>query len=157
MQKHVFINIGSNLGNRRMNLSRAVAAIEKEFGWFELSHTVESAPWGFESPNAFLNVGMMFLSDLEPHEILRCLQDIEWRLSPGAHRNPDGTYADRAVDIDIIAIDDIVVDSPELKIPHPMMHKRSFVLEPMQELAPFWEHPLLHATPGQLLASLGEE
>ena len=152
--RHVFLNIGSNLGNRRMNLSRAVAAIEKEFGYFELSHTVESEPWGFDSPNGFLNVGMMVISDLEPLEILHCLQEIEKKLNPASHRNPDGSYADRYIDIDIIAIDDLIVDTPELTLPHPRMDKRSFVLEPLAELAPFWRHPILHRTPSQLLSLL---
>lgn len=153
---HVFLNIGSNLGDRRRNLSRAVGAIEKEFGYFELSHVVESEPWGYESPNPFLNVGMMILSDLEPQEVLHKLQAIERSLSPAPHRNPDGSYADRVVDIDIIAIDSLVMDTPELQLPHPRMEERRFVLEPMAELAPFWVHPLLHRTPAELLQHIAD-
>lgn len=151
---NVFLNIGSNLGNRRMNLSRAVAMIEKEFGYFELSHTFESEPWGYESTNSYLNVGMMIISDLPPADILRVLKEIEKKISPDSHRDSGGGYLDRTIDIDIIAIDDLVVDTPELKIPHPRMHERRFVLEPMAELAPFWVHPLLGKTPSQLLASV---
>lgn len=153
---HVFLNIGSNLGDRRRNLSRAVGAIEKEFGYFELSHVVESEPWGYESPNPFLNVGMMILSDLEPQEVLHKLQTIERSLSPAPHRNHDGSYADRLVDIDIIAIDSLVMDTPELQLPHPRMAERRFVLEPMAELAPFWVHPLLHRTPAELLQHIAD-
>ena len=150
----IFLNIGSNLGNRRMNLSRAVAAIEREFGYFELSHTLESEPWGYESSNAYLNIGMMILSDLEPLEVLHKLQAIEKEISPDSHRNSDGSYADRHIDIDIIAIDDLVINTPELQVPHPRMTERRFVLEPMAELAPFWEHPILKKTPGELLREL---
>ena len=150
----VFLNIGSNRGDRRRNISRAVAAIEKEFGYFELSHSVESEPWGFESSNPFINIGMMILSDLTPIEILHKLQDIERRLSSTSHRNPDGSYTDREIDIDIIAIDEIVIDSPELQIPHPHMAQRRFVLDPLAELAPFWTHPILRKTPTQLLSAL---
>lgn len=152
----VFLNLGSNLGDRRMNISRAVAALEKEFGYFELSHIIESEPWGFESENAFLNLGLMVVSDLPPLEILHRIKKIEQDLGSTSHRNPDGTYSDRIIDIDIIAIDDMVIDTPELKIPHPRMHERRFVLEPMAELAPFWTHPLLNLTPPQLLALLPE-
>ena len=151
---NVFLNIGSNLGDRRKNLSRAVAAIEKEFGYFELSHAVESKPWGFYSDNDFLNIGMMIISDLQPLEILRKLQEIEREMGSESHRNPDGTYTDRLIDIDIIAIDDIVIDTPELQIPHPRMAERRFVLEPMAELARFWTHPVLKKTPGEMLHEL---
>lgn len=151
---NVFLNIGSNLGDRRRNLSRAVAAVEKEFGYFELSHTVESQPWGYDSDKPYLNVGMMVISDLAPLEILRRLQEIEKNLSSAPHRNADGSYADREIDIDIIAIDTLRLESDELTVPHPRMHERRFVLEPMQELAPFWEHPVLQKTPFQLLREL---
>ena len=153
---NVFLNIGSNLGNRRMNLSRAVAAIEKEFGYFELSHTLESEPWGYESDHPYLNVGMMIISDLPPTKILHKLKEIEKAFSPESHRNPDGTYADRVVDIDIIAIDYMVIDSHELQVPHPRMAQRRFVLEPMVELAPFWSHPVLNKTPGEMLSELNQ-
>ena len=133
---HIFLNLGSNLGDRRHNLSRAIAAIEKEFGYFELSHTVESEPWGYDSPNPYLNVGMMIISDLEPLEILHKLQAIERSINPASHRNPDGSYADRYIDIDIIAIDDLVIDTEELTVPHPRMMEREFVITPMMELAP---------------------
>lgn len=154
---HVFINIGSNIGNRRMNLSRAIAAIEKEFGYFELSHTVDTEPEGFDSDHRFLNVGMMFISDLEPVEILHKLQAIERSISPASHRNADGSYADREIDIDIIAIDEIKMESEELLLPHPRMDRRRFVLEPLAELAPGWRHPDSSLTASQLLANLSCE
>ena len=154
---NIFLNLGSNLGDRRKNLSRAVAAIEKEFGYFELSHTVQSQPWGYESENEFLNVGMMIISDLSPLDILHKLQAIEKSLGSDSHRHRDGTYADREIDIDIIAIDDMVVDHPELQLPHPRMHERSFVLEPMAELARFWVHPVLKQTPGEMLWELNRK
>lgn len=152
--KTVLLNIGSNLGDRRRNLSRAVAAIEKEFGYFELSHTVETAPQGFDSPNSFLNIGMMVSSELEPLEILRRLQAVERSISPEPHRKEDGTYADRIIDIDIIAIDDIQMHTEELTLPHPRMHERRFVLEPLEEIAPGWRHPESGKTPREMLWEL---
>ena len=150
----VFLNIGSNLGNRRINLSRAVAALEKEFGYFELSHSVESKPEGFDSQNEFLNIGMMINTDLDPLEVLQITQRIEKEISPENHRNPDGSYRDRTIDIDIIAIDDKVIDTDALKIPHPRMAERRFVLEPLAELAPFWTHPLTGLSPAEMLRNL---
>lgn len=152
--KTVFLNIGTNLGQRRINLSRAVSALEKEFGYFELSHAVESLPEGFESPNKFLNIGIMVTTDLAPEEVLEKIREIERSISPASHRKADGSYADRVIDIDIIAIDNMVIDTPELQVPHPRMSERRFVLEPLAELAPFWVHPVLHASPGELLSRL---
>lgn len=139
-----YINIGSNLGDRRMNLSRAVSAIENRFGWFELSHSVESEPWGFESPHKFMNIGMAFISEDSPEEVLKVLQEIERKLSPEPHRNADGSYADRSVDIDIMAAEVfdpatgqsalVRVATPELTLPHPHLDERPFFLEPFREL-----------------------
>ncbi len=129
-----YINIGSNLGNRLMNLTRAVSAIEKKFGWFELSHHIESEPWGFESKNKFLNVGMAFISDLQPLEVLHILQDIEASINPTSHRNADGSYKDRIIDIDIMAADGVEIKTPELTLPHPHLKDRPFFLEPYIEL-----------------------
>ena len=141
---YIFVNIGSNLGDRRLNLSRAMRAIGEEFGDFEISHVVESEPWGFDSTHSFLNVGMMFQSDLEPLDILHRLQAIERSISPASHRNPDGSYADRIIDIDIVAIDVVKdgrpellrIDTPELTVPHPRLKERDFFLRPLLELAP---------------------
>ena len=141
---YIFVNIGSNLGDRRLNLSRAMRAIGEEFGDFEISHVVESEPWGFDSTHSFLNVGMMFQSDLEPLDILHRLQSIERSISPASHRNPDGSYADRIIDIDIVAIDVVKdgvpellrIDTPELTVPHPRLKERDFFLRPLLELAP---------------------
>ena len=153
----VLINIGSNLGNRRLNLSRAMRAIGEEFGDFEMSHAVESAPWGFDSTHSFVNIGIAFNTDLQPLEVLHRLQAIEHRLSPEPHRNADGSYADRMVDIDIVAIDREVIDSPELTVPHPHLAERRFFLEPLAELAPGWAHPATGLDASQMLARLPKE
>lgn len=129
-----YINIGSNMGNRLMNLTRAVSAIEKRFGWFELSHHIESEPWGFNSKNKFLNVGMAFISELHPLEVLHILQEVEATINPSSHRNADGSYKDRVIDIDIMAVDGVEMSTTELTLPHPHLEERPFFLEPYNEL-----------------------
>lgn len=151
---YVFINVGSNLGQRRLNLSRAMKGVGERFGNFEMSHVVESEPWGFDSTHSFLNVGLQFESDLPPEEILRQLHELEREISDAPHRNADGSYRDRAVDIDIVAIDREVIDTPELKVPHPELANRRFFLEPMEEMAPGWQHPITGLTPGEMLEAL---
>ena len=150
----VFINIGSNMGQRRLVLSRAMRAVGEAFGAYEISHVVESEPWGFESDRKFLNLGMMFGSDLEPRQILERLQEIERSISSVPHRNADGTYADRELDIDIVAIDELTIDEPELTLPHPRLAERDFFLVPMEELAPSWRHPITGLTPSEMLENL---
>lgn len=148
------INLGSNLGDRRLNLSRAMRAVGAEFGDFEMSHVVESEPWGFDSTNSFLNVGMAFNSDLPPEEVLGRLQRIERSISPDPHRDASGGYADRVIDIDIVAVDREIIDTPSLRVPHPSLAERRFFLEPLAELAPGWTHPESGLTAAQMLARL---
>ena len=154
---YYIINIGSNIGDRRLNLSRAMRAVGMEFGDFEMSHAVESKPAGFDSPHRFLNVAMLFQSDMQPQEVLERLQSIEKSLSPEPHRNPDGTYRDRLIDIDIVAIDDLTINTPTLTVPHPHLADRRFFLEPLKEIAPQWKHPVSGLTARQMLAILPPE
>lgn len=151
---HYFVNIGSNLGNTLLNLSRAVRRIEERYGYFEISHTVESEPYGFDSTNMFKNVGLMFITDESPQEVLSTLQEIERSISPALHRDAEGGYIDRVIDIDIVAIDELEIDEPGLRIPHPGLSERRFFLEPMQELAPGWRHPADGRTPSEMLLAL---
>ena len=150
----VFVNIGTNRGDRRRNLSKAVAEIGRRFGTFELSHAVESEAWGFDSPNKFLNIAMVFRSEEDPIEILHALQKIEREVGDrlaaeymakvtGAkpsgnisdtHRKPDGSYADRFLDIDIMTIEGVEMQTEQLTLPHPHLRERPFFMEPLQEL-----------------------
>lgn len=132
----VYVNIGSNLGNRRELILKAIDAIADIFGYYCLSGFVESDPWGFVSANPFLNIGMAFLSDLKPEEILDRLQEIERSISSVSHRDANGDYKDREIDIDIMAIDNIKFSSPRLSIPHKHLHSRPFFLIPLRELIP---------------------
>lgn len=150
-----YLNIGSNLGDRAAWIGRAVAEVERVLGAkARVSQPVESEPWGFDSPNRFLNAGLAVETALAPDHLLRVLQGVERALCPAPHRNADGSYADRAVDIDIIAVDSVVVRTPSLILPHARMHLREFVLLPMAELAPGWRHPLTGLTAAQMLERL---
>lgn len=123
-----------------------------------VSHPVETPPWGFESPNPFINVGVRIdmPSEMAPAEVLEAVMAVQRSISPLSHRDATGGYCDRVIDIDIIAIDDLVVDTPRLTIPHPRMHLRDFVLIPLAQLAPAWHHPTLHQTPEEMLQALAD-
>ena len=149
-----YLNIGSNIGNRRDNLYRAVVALAAGTGGCAVSSIIESEPWGFESDNRFMNLGISLESDIEPHEMLDRIHDIERRLGSASHRDADGGYIDRLVDIDIVAIDDLVIDTPTLQVPHPHLPERDFFLKPMTQLAPDWRHPVTGLTANQMLEKL---
>lgn len=153
---HYFLNIGSNLGQRKLHISRALRALEERFGYFETSHIVESEPWGYDSPNKFLNLAVMIISDLEPAEMLAAVKEIEAQLDGTPHRDAAGGYADRKVDIDIMAADETALDTPELTLPHPRLAQRRFFLVPFAELAPRWRHPLSGLTCDEMLEGLPE-
>ena len=85
--------------------------------------------------------------------LVKYVKEVEKSISSMPHRKPDGTYGDREVDIDIIAVDELVFASDTLTLPHPRMHLRSFVLGPLAELAPGWRHPLSGLTAAEILLS----
>ena len=133
----VYVNIGSNLGDRRGLIDQALKRIGEIFGYYCISGFVESKPWGFDSANRFLNVGAAFKSDLHPEEVLSLLQQIEKGISAMSHRDSEGNYADREIDIDIMAIDDLAYHSERLQLPHPHLNERDFFLVPLRELKCF--------------------
>ena len=149
-----YLNLGSNLGNRLLHLTRAMKAIGEEFGPYETSHKVESDPWGFDSTNRFVNIGLAIDSDLEPEDVMKKLLEIEKSLSKANHRRWDGSYNDREIDIDIMASDGEPCDSETVHIPHPHLAKRDFFLKPLAELAPHWTDPKTGKTAKELLECL---
>ncbi len=146
------------MGDRRRNISRAVGMINRTFGTtVQCSRPVESEPWGFNSDNTFVNEGIVLRTDRRPLDVLAELQQVERSISHVSHRNADGSYRDRLIDIDIVAIDGMTIDSPTLKVPHPHFAERDFYIIPMQELAPAWTHPRTNLTPAEMLERLTAE
>ena len=149
-----YLNIGSNMGDRRDNLYRAVVALAAGTGGCAVSSIVESEPWGFESEHGFLNLGVSLISSMEPQQMLDRIHEIERRLGSSSHRDSQGNYIDRLVDIDIMAVDDMVIDTPTLQVPHPHLPDRDFFLLPMKQLAPEWRHPVNGLTASEMLNAL---
>ena len=137
MDSHiVFLGLGTNLGDREGNLKAAVELINKRVGEVtSLSAFYVTEPWGFESSHPFLNAVCRVDTVLTPHEVLAVTQDIE-RMIGRTKKSVNGCYSDRPVDIDILIYDDCRLNTPELTIPHPLMHKRDFVMKPLGEIAP---------------------
>lgn len=130
----VYLGLGSNLGDCRKNLERAIRLIGDKVGQVtRQSSFIETEPWGFESPNKFMNAVILCETTRSPREVLLLTQQIE-RDMGRMKKSVSGGYADRAIDIDILLYDDVTIDEPDLKIPHPLMHERDFVMRPLNEI-----------------------
>lgn len=151
---HVYFGLGTNLGNKEQNLRLAVQHIEERIGKVvSLSAFYATAPWGFASDNAFLNAVVCVETSLPPLEILSVTQSIEKEMGR-THKSVNGVYSDRVIDIDLLLYDGLVLDTPTLKLPHPLMQERRFVMEPLAEIAPDVMHPVLGKTLGNIYRDL---
>jgi 2-amino-4-hydroxy-6-hydroxymethyldihydropteridine diphosphokinase len=147
----VFLGIGTNLGSRELNLEKAVAGIEEYIGPVVRSSSVfETEPWGFSSGDVFLNMVVKAETELTPSGLLGRILMIE---SLSGRVRGEKQYSSRILDIDILLYNDIVLDEANLKIPHPLMHDRKFVLVPLCEIEPDLEHPVLKKSVISLLKS----
>ena len=146
--------LGSNLGDGRANLLRAIELIASRIGQvMAQSSVLETEPWGFVSEHTFVNQVIIVKSALTAEAILAETQQIEKALGR-VTKSEHGNYTDRIIDIDLIDYDGQIVETVDLQLPHPEMHKRSFVLVPLCEIWPTWEHPILHKTAQELSDNL---
>ena len=150
----VYLGLGTNIGNKEENLTRAIEALSLALGHYTaLSSFIETAPWGFNSDNAFLNCTVAFDTELSPHQLLDTTENIERELGRTV-KSTGGTYHDRVIDIDILLYGSETVSTERLTIPHPLMHMRDFVLEPLAQIAPHTIHPTTGKSIEQLKAAL---
>ena len=147
----VYLGLGSNLGDREATILKAYEEIERLIGVIRRrSAFYYSEPWGFESAHAFVNTVVMVETSLTPRQLLRRTQQIERLLGKTKAHATEKTrslvlsskdsssrpsiYHDRPIDIDILLYDDLTIDQPDLKIPHPLMQERPFVMQPLSEV-----------------------
>lgn len=134
MEHTAYLSLGSNLGDRSRVLAGAIRKINELVGdVVRQSAFIETEPWGFSSPNKFLNACVCVETDLSPRELLEMTQAIERSLGR-TEKSHGGHYHDRPIDIDILLYDDLTIDEPDLKIPHPHMRERDFVMRPLREI-----------------------
>lgn len=149
MTNYVFLGLGSNLGDREAWLGKALILIKKFIGVIDsVSGIYETEPWGFHSENNFLNMVISVHTSLKPADLLKKILIIDGQL--GRIRD-NSQYVSRTIDIDILIYGNKVIDKNELKIPHPMIQDRRFVLVPLCEIAHEMIHPVLKKTFAALL------
>ena len=149
MNKAVLL-LGSNLGNGQLLFQHVISLIDERFGELETQSAIyKSRPWGFEHENDFLNQILVLETDLAAEEILQNCLKIEADL--GRQRKKQKGYSARIIDIDLLFVNDEVLDSKNLILPHPRLHLRKFTLLPLVELMPDFNHPKLHKSMQALL------
>ncbi|MED9956864.1 MAG: 2-amino-4-hydroxy-6-hydroxymethyldihydropteridine diphosphokinase [Segatella copri] len=130
----VYLSLGTNLGNRKRNIREAIDKIGEQIGVVKRQSALyETEPWGYSSPNDFINSCVMVLTAMAPRQVLEATQRIEQEMGR-ILKSVNGEYHDRIIDIDILMIDDLVIDEPDFKIPHPLMEERDFVMKPLKEI-----------------------
>jgi len=146
----VYLGLGTNLGKRTDNLQAAAAALPPAVKVLRVSSIYETEPWGYIEQPAFLNQVIEAETLLAPLELLAHLKHIEADLG----RQPTFRFGPRLIDLDILFYGDWVIDLPELRIPHPHLAERAFVLAPLAELAPTLRHPQTGKTILELAANI---
>lgn len=150
----LYLGLGSNLGDKAGNLLKAIDRIVCTVGPLrKQSDFFASKPWGYHSPNDFLNAVICVETGLSPAEALQATQDIE-RTMGRRQKSKTAGYADRIIDIDLLFYDDLLLTTPELTLPHPLIEKRDFVLLPLRQIAPQFKHPRSGKTIAELCAAL---
>lgn len=149
----VYIGLGSNIGDRCHNLERAARELVRLGRELKTSSLYETEPVGVEDQPWFLNAVASLETDLWPRQLVRKLKQIEDRLG----RVPGRRFGPRVIDLDLLLYGDLEIDVPTLAVPHPRLHLRRFVLEPLAELDPELRHPSLGFGPKEMLERLEGE
>jgi dihydroneopterin aldolase/2-amino-4-hydroxy-6-hydroxymethyldihydropteridine diphosphokinase len=149
-----YIAVGSNMGDKGDNIRKAIEAIDSSIqtSVVRTSKIIETDPVGYEDQEVFLNGVFKVETILSPKQLIRWLLSIEDDLK----RVRDIRWGPRTIDLDVIYYDDLVSDDEEIVLPHPRMHERGFVLEPLNEIAPYVLHPIIKKRTFELLNDISK-
>lgn len=148
---NVFIAIGTNLGDKEENIRQSIKKMaQNNIHIIKKSTVYKTMPYGYKNQPVFLNCVVQAETMLSPEELLYVLLSIEKQMG----RKRKIHWGPRIIDLDIIFYDNLIINSSNLKIPHPDMQNREFVLKPLCDIAPNFVHPVLHKTVKELLKEL---
>ena len=148
----VYLGLGSNMGNRQDNLDRALDLLSQRLRTGKVSSIYDTEPIGNVNQPRFLNLACQVYTRLAPRELLTLAKGIELKLGRALGKSS----APRPIDIDILFYGDLVIETPELVIPHPRLTERAFVLVPLTEIAPDLVHPVSGKTVKELMSAVTE-
>jgi 2-amino-4-hydroxy-6-hydroxymethyldihydropteridine diphosphokinase len=143
----LYLSLGSNLNDRYANLRLAIAKLQSHMAITAISPVYSTEAWGVTDQPAFLNVCLAASTSLTPHEVLHLAKSIEREMG----RQPTRRWGPRLIDIDILFYDKLVLQDEELTIPHPHLAERAFVLAPLADIIPDFQHPQTSETVQEML------
>ncbi|MCG0275191.1 MAG: 2-amino-4-hydroxy-6-hydroxymethyldihydropteridine diphosphokinase [Thermosediminibacteraceae bacterium] len=148
-----FIALGSNLGDREKNIKEAMERIKRRgIKILKVSSVIETEPYGYKDQDKFLNAACLVETELTPRELLKTLLEIEREMG----RERKVRWGPRNIDLDLIFYEDMVIEEDGLVVPHPDAHNRTFVMGPIAEIDPEFQHPVLKKTVGEIYRRLVE-
>ncbi len=152
MKKHkVWIAFGGNIGDTEKYIDKAISMVKTmDMDILKVSPYIKTKPYGYTEQNDFINGALIIETEKSPQEVLKSLQEIEYNLD----RVRTIKWGPRTIDLDILFYDDLILKTNELTIPHIEIEKRSFVLEPLNEIDPYKIHPVSKKTISELLTEL---
>ncbi|HNW51351.1 MAG TPA: 2-amino-4-hydroxy-6-hydroxymethyldihydropteridine diphosphokinase [Prolixibacteraceae bacterium] len=154
--EEVFLSLGTNMGDKLKNLSAAIHAIEAEIGQVSVvSGIYETEAWGFSCEEHFLNQVIVIQTSMDPGQLIEKCLFIEKGM--GRIRSGSGDYESRIIDIDILFFGNQIIEQESLQIPHPLLHLRRFILEPLCEIAPELIHPVFGKPLSELLSTCEDQ
>jgi 2-amino-4-hydroxy-6-hydroxymethyldihydropteridine diphosphokinase len=148
MDHIVYLALGSNMDDRLANLKQAIASLPPQMTVKKKSKVYETPPWGYTDQPKFLNQVLMATTYLDPEPLLRHIKRLEVALG----RKASFRNGPRLIDIDILFYDDLMLETPDLILPHPRLHERGFVLLPMMDIAPDLVHPVKKKSIREMMA-----
>ncbi len=156
MEHTAYLSIGSNIGDAESNCIKSVETLRTSdyLKVISVSHYYKSEPVDFLDQGYFVNLALKLKSDLSPHDLLQTLKRIQEAMGQGTK---EIRFGPRIIDLDIIFYDNLIIGTADLKIPHPRMHLRNFVLKPLCDIASDFKHPVIKLSVKEMLEQLNEE